>query len=221
MSEHVHYTIRHAVDPAAAARVSSAELREHFLIGGLFEPGRLNLTYTHYDRLIVGGAMPTQRALLLDAIRPTGTEKFLERRELIAVNIGGDGNIFVDSDPHALTARDMLYVGMASDVSFASNTPANPAKFYLLSAPAHQKYPTPFSALAMRGAWTSAMSRLPTSALFFSSSTRRVRGLASSSSALRSLRPARSGTRCRRTCMTGVRRSTSISTCRRRRAFST
>ena len=67
------------------------ELRHHFHIGGLFEPGRISLTYTHYDRMIVGGAMPVDAPLALEAIKPTGTKNFLDRRELIAVNIGGAG----------------------------------------------------------------------------------------------------------------------------------
>lgn len=143
MTEHqVRYAIRHAIDPMAAAAMASDELRHNFHIGGLFEPGSINLTYTHYDRMVVGGAMPADGALELETIKPTGTAGFLDRRELIAVNIGGPGRIDVEGEAHSLAARDMLYVGMGNRVSFASDDRSKPAKFYLLSAPAHQKHPT-------------------------------------------------------------------------------
>jgi len=143
MSEHhTNYSIRHAIDPVAAERMGTEELRANFHIPHLFQPGRINLTYTLYDRMIVGGAMPAGAAMALEAIKPTGTKGFLDRRELIAVNIGGSGTITVDGESHPLSSRDMLYVGMGSDVSFASDDVGNPAKFYLLSAPAHQKHPT-------------------------------------------------------------------------------
>jgi 4-deoxy-L-threo-5-hexosulose-uronate ketol-isomerase len=143
MSEnHIRHSSRHAIDPAAAQRMDTSELRANFHIAGLFEPGRVNLTYTHYDRMIVGGATPVDAALALDAIRPTGTKSFLERRELIAVNIGGAGSVTVDGTRHALAPRDMIYVGMGAAVSFASDDPGRPAKFYLLSAPAHTTHPT-------------------------------------------------------------------------------
>jgi 4-deoxy-L-threo-5-hexosulose-uronate ketol-isomerase len=140
---HVHYTSRHAVDPQAAAAMATPELRSHFHIGDLFQPGRIGLTYTHYDRMIVGGAMPDGEALELPAIKPTGTGNFLDRRELIAVNIGGAGTVETSGERHELATRDMIYVGMGTQsVRFASADPASPAKFYLLSAPAHQTHPT-------------------------------------------------------------------------------
>jgi 4-deoxy-L-threo-5-hexosulose-uronate ketol-isomerase len=136
------YSSRFAIDPAAAAAMGTDELRHHFHIGDLFEPGRVALTYTHYDRMVVGGAMPTGKALALEAIKPTGTQHFLERRELIAVNIGGAGTILADGESFDLATRDMLYLGMGTEpVSFASAKAGEPAKFYLLSAPAHQKHP--------------------------------------------------------------------------------
>src|SRR5690606_26473230 len=119
------------------------ELRENFLVEQLFTPGTVYWTYTHYDRMAVGGAMPVVAPLALEAIAPTGTANFLDRRELIAVNIGGAGRITVDGTEHALGTRDMLYVGMgAKVVQFASASADEPAKFYLLSAPAHASHPT-------------------------------------------------------------------------------
>ncbi|WP_172123017.1 MULTISPECIES: 5-dehydro-4-deoxy-D-glucuronate isomerase [unclassified Devosia] len=137
------HEIRFAIDPVSAATMNTEELREHFLIESLFTPGGVNWTYTHYDRMAVGGAMPAGSPLTLESIAPTGTAAFLDRRELIAVNVGGPGSIEVDGTRHELAPRDMLYIGMGSQaVSFASAGESEPAKFYLLSAPAHAGYPT-------------------------------------------------------------------------------
>ena len=115
------YTSRYAIDPQAGAAMGTDELRGNFHIGDLFQPGRISLTYTHYDRMIVGGAMPTGEALELAAIKPTGTKNFLDRRELIAVNIGGAGTVEAGGETHELESRDMIYVGMgARTVRFAS-----------------------------------------------------------------------------------------------------
>jgi 4-deoxy-L-threo-5-hexosulose-uronate ketol-isomerase len=92
--------------------------------------------------MVVGGAVPAGSLLELEAVPPTGTKSFLERRELIAMNIGGRGNVLADGERFDLDPRDMLYAGMGSKLSFASEDAENPAKLYLLSAPAHHKYPT-------------------------------------------------------------------------------
>ncbi len=141
-STHTDYTSRYAIDPAAAAAMGTDELRHHFHIAGLFEPGRIKLTYTHYDRMIVGGATPVDAPLVLQAIKPTGTRDFLDRRELIAVNIGGAGKVDADGQSYEIGNRDMIYLGMGTRaVTFASKDATAAAKFYLLSAPAHQCHP--------------------------------------------------------------------------------
>lgn len=133
------FDIRFAIDPSTAAAMGTDELRENFLIDDLFAAGEVRWTYTHYDRMAVGGAVPDGGALKLDAIKPTGTANFLDRREMIAVNIGEAGTISADGADHAVGPRDMLYIGMgAKDVLFAGEG----AKFYLLSAPAHASYRT-------------------------------------------------------------------------------
>ncbi|MCW0000299.1 5-dehydro-4-deoxy-D-glucuronate isomerase [Pararhizobium sp. YC-54] len=138
----IEYTSRFAIDPSAAAAMGTDELRHNFHIGNLFEPGQINLTYTHYDRMIVGGAVPVGGELKLEAIKPVGTKSFLERREIVIVNIGGAGEVAVGGTQHALGTRDMLYVGVGEEVVFTSKSAENPAKFYILSAPAHRKCPT-------------------------------------------------------------------------------
>lgn len=133
------FDIRFAIDPTGAAGFGTSELRENFLIDDLFADGTVRWTYTHYDRMAVGGAVPSGGELTLETIKPTGTANFLDRRELIAVNIGEAGSITVDGTAHAVGPRDMLYVGMGSkDVRFGGAG----AKYYLLSAPAHASHPT-------------------------------------------------------------------------------
>ncbi|MER8634961.1 5-dehydro-4-deoxy-D-glucuronate isomerase [Mesorhizobium sp. M0664] len=140
--KHTDFTSRFAIDPVSAAAMGTDELRHNFLIEDLFQPGRIGLTYTHYDRMIVGGAMPAGTPLPLQAIKPTGTKNFLDRREMIIVNIAGAGVVKAGGQSYELQARDMLYLGMGTDeVSFAATNLAEPAKFYLLSAPAHQSHP--------------------------------------------------------------------------------
>jgi 4-deoxy-L-threo-5-hexosulose-uronate ketol-isomerase len=136
-----HYTNRFAIDPKTAAGYGTEELRENFLLPPLFVENTLQLHYTNYDRMIVGGAMPVSASVELETIKPIGTKSFLERRELIAVNIGGPGSVTVDGVKIDAGTRDMVYAGMGSTVSFSSASPEAPAKFYLLSAPAHTTYP--------------------------------------------------------------------------------
>jgi 4-deoxy-L-threo-5-hexosulose-uronate ketol-isomerase len=137
------YSIRFAIDPDTGAAFDTQGLREHFLVDDLFANDTISLTYTHYDRMIVGGAVPANGPLKLEAIKPTGTPGFLDRRELIAVNVGGKGDVSVDGEGYALGSRDMIYVGMgAKEVQFSSVSADDPARFYLVSAPAHHNYPT-------------------------------------------------------------------------------
>ena len=134
---------RQAIDPYTARAFDTEQLRSQFLIEALFAPGEVNLTYTHLDRLVVGGVMPVGSALDLPSIKQTGTERFLDRREMVAVNVGGAGTVTADGTDYAMDTRDMLYLGKgAGAVSFASADAAAPAKFYLLSAPAHHAYPS-------------------------------------------------------------------------------
>lgn len=117
-------------------------LRESFLVTGLFEPGCIRLTYSHYDRLIVGGASPVSEPVELTPVDQLKASSFLERRELGAINIGGPGWVRVDGRDYAVDSREAVYVGRGSQqVSFGSQDASRPAKFYLNSAPAHQAFP--------------------------------------------------------------------------------
>jgi 4-deoxy-L-threo-5-hexosulose-uronate ketol-isomerase len=129
-------------NPAHARRMTTGELREHFLVSGLFAPGRVALRHIDLDRVVLGGAVPTSAPLALEPPPSLGAAYFCERRELGVLNIGGPGAVTVDGTRHALRAKDVLYVGAGSrTVSFASDDAAAPARFYLVSYPSHAAHP--------------------------------------------------------------------------------
>ena len=149
MTPHDTIDIRHASHPEAARAYDTAALRRHYLVQDLFRPGGLSLTYSHHERFVIGGAMPTEGEIALPAPKPLGTASFLERRELGVFNVGGPGRVNVGARTYDLARRDALYVGLgAGEVSFASVDPGDPAKFYLLSTPAHAECETVLVPLA-------------------------------------------------------------------------
>lgn len=136
--------IRYATNPEATKQYDTETLRKEFLIEKLFVPGELKLVYTHVDRFITGGVIPTAEPIKLEAdSKEMGADYFLERREIGIVNVGGKGLVTVDGTDYEMEMRDCLYVGKGSkDVVFKSNDAASPARFYLSSTPAHKTYPT-------------------------------------------------------------------------------
>ena len=133
--------IRRTPLPRDIARLSTPELREIFLLEKIFEPGQIRGTFTDLDRLTVGGAMPL-KPLSLPNHKETGAAFFLERRELGAINVGGQGKIIADGKTFALEKLDCAYLPKGTkSVSFESADPRNPAKFYFLSCPAHAAFP--------------------------------------------------------------------------------
>ncbi|MGO7035767.1 5-dehydro-4-deoxy-D-glucuronate isomerase, partial [Rhizobium ruizarguesonis] len=135
--------VRHASHPEAVRDFDTETLRRHFLVETVFASGEIRLTYSHYDRMVIGGATPLGPGLTLTAPTAIGQETFLAERELGALNIGGAGRIIVDGTNYDLAKYDCLYVGKgAKDIRFESADAANPAKFYLVSTPAHQAHPT-------------------------------------------------------------------------------
>lgn len=134
--------VRQVCHPDAVRNFDTDELRRHFLMENMFEADEITLTYSHIDRLIIGGAVPLSKPLPLTAPTPVGQEFFLAQRELGIFNIGGAGRVSLDGIVHELAARDCLYVGKGVvNVIFESVDAANPAKFYLLSTPAHASHP--------------------------------------------------------------------------------
>lgn len=137
----------YATHPESIYGAGNEELRELYLAGGLFAKGELRLNYSHFDRIAVGGAFPTDEKIALPAqTEPESAQgkPFLERRELGAVNIGaGQGIIMADGERFELAPKDCLYVPKeTAEVSFESTDAANPAKFYLVSTLAHKRFET-------------------------------------------------------------------------------
>jgi 4-deoxy-L-threo-5-hexosulose-uronate ketol-isomerase len=130
-------------DRVRYSRMTTTELRETFLLDGMFRAGTLNLAYVDLDRTVIGSAVPTTVALKLETQPELRSEFFCERRELGVLNVGGKGTITVDGESFAMDKLDCLYVGRGSrDVEFASASAEQPAAFYLLSYLAHTGYPT-------------------------------------------------------------------------------
>ena len=128
---------RHAVDPEAARRLDTEGLRRAFHAGGLFAEGEVRLVYTHYDRMILGGAVPAGGSLTLDQVKEAGTASLLDRREMAVLNIGGPGQVEADGAAHAMEKGDVLYLGRGmGPVTFSGG-----GRFYILSAPAHADFP--------------------------------------------------------------------------------
>ncbi|WP_339368629.1 5-dehydro-4-deoxy-D-glucuronate isomerase [Paenibacillus elgii] len=136
--------IRYATNPTETKTYDTERLRQEYLIEGLFVSGKLNLVYSHVDRFITGGAVPTTEAILLEADKhDMGADYFLERREIGIINVGAQGVVTVDGTDYVLENKDGLYVGLGNkQVVFKSTDAANPARFYLSSTPAHKNYPT-------------------------------------------------------------------------------
>jgi len=134
--------IRYTAGLAEYKAMDTEALRNAFL-ADLFETGKLNLLYCELDRVILGAAVPTVEALALEAGREMACDFFCQRREAGVLNIGGSGSVLVDGVEHPLENRDALYIGRGcKTIVFRSNEPANPARFYLVSYPAHAEYPT-------------------------------------------------------------------------------
>ncbi len=136
--------VRQVCHPEAVKRFDTDELRKHFLIEKIFSKDEICLTYSHIDRMIVGGAMPVDKQVELTApFSAIGTHSFLARRELGIINIADAGKVYVGNNVYEIGRHEALYVGMgAGEVRFESNNAQQPAKFYLYSTPAHHAYPT-------------------------------------------------------------------------------
>lgn len=139
--------IRYSVNQRDVKRYTTEELRNEFLITGLYQPDKVTAVYSHVDRMVTFGCMPVSKKVSIDegidVYGNFGTEYILERREIGIFNIGGAGRITVDGTEYALSYKDCLYITMgAKEVFFSSDDGSKPAKFYMVSAPAHRAYET-------------------------------------------------------------------------------
>ncbi len=130
---------RYATNPAQIPGMTTAQLRDTYLIPEVFVPGEIRLTYTHHDRIVLGGAAPAGGPLALTGYPEIRSDYFLEHRELGIVNVGGTGTVTADGDVHTLVNGACLYLGRGiREVVFEGDG----AQFYLFSAPAHMSYPS-------------------------------------------------------------------------------
>ena len=149
--------VRYLPNDTGYQRMTTRELRDAFVLEGLFNPGEISLVYSETDRAIVGGAVPVSEKLPLLAMqKEMAAEHFNDRRELGIMNIGGDGTVTVDGTDYSLAAKDLLYVGRGTkSVIFSSKNPSAPAVFYLVSYPAHA--PCPATLMRYSGAEYSSL----------------------------------------------------------------
>ena len=137
-----NYEVRYAAHPEDARHYDTTRLRRDFLIETIFVADEVNMVYSMYDRMIVGGAMPVAEALRLEAIDPLKADCFTQRREVGIYNVGGAGTVKVGEESFELDFKEALYVGRGDrEVVFSSKDAASPAKFYFNSTTAHKEYP--------------------------------------------------------------------------------
>lgn len=138
-----NYELRYAANPEDAKHYDTSRLRHDFLIETLFTPNEVNMVYSMYDRMIVGGAMPAGEKLLLEAIDPLKAPYFTTRREVGIYNVGeGNGIVRVGNEAYSLGYKEALYIGRGDrEVTFESVDANSPAKFYFNSTTAHTEYP--------------------------------------------------------------------------------
>ncbi|NLB82269.1 MAG: 5-dehydro-4-deoxy-D-glucuronate isomerase [Clostridiaceae bacterium] len=135
--------VRNASNPNDVKHYTTERLREEFHIKSLFTKDNIRMVYSHIDRIITAGFMPVFHTLKLEAGKELAADYFLQRREMGCINIGGKGIITVDGTEYLMQPRDGIYIGMGNkDITFKSEDPENPAKFYVSSCPAHKQYPT-------------------------------------------------------------------------------
>jgi len=134
---------RYAANPSDFKNYDTQRIRKEFLIDNVMVADEISLTYSHYDRYIVGGAVPVKEALVLDPIDDLKAEFFLERREMGIINVGGAGLVKTENETFELGFKEALYLGRGTKgVVFESVDSSVPAHFYINSAPAHKEFPS-------------------------------------------------------------------------------
>jgi 4-deoxy-L-threo-5-hexosulose-uronate ketol-isomerase len=137
------FDTRHASHPSFIGSANSQTLRDQYHVSGIFIPDDVSLTFSHIERMIVGGVMPVSKSIELNEVPALNKGPFLARRELGVINVGGNGKVTVDGKEWSLGAREGLYVPQGTNtLVFSSDSKDAPAKFYLASTPAHARYET-------------------------------------------------------------------------------
>lgn len=136
------WNIFEPVHPDHAQGMNTQALRDNFLLSGMFQDNKLNMNYSFYDRMVVGGCMPTSESVQLPDGSAIGADNFLDRREMGIINIGASGTVTLDGEKYHLAKSEALYIGAGvKRVEFRSDDSSAPAKFYINSTPAHHSLP--------------------------------------------------------------------------------
>jgi len=137
----INYEVRYATNPKDFKNYDTSRIRNDFLVKDLMVAGQMKMVYSHYDRFIVGGAVPAGDPLLLETIDPLKAEFFLQRREIGIINVGGKGTVIVDGKVYKLAKKEAIYIGLGNkEVLFVSENKNDPAHFYFNSALAHKEF---------------------------------------------------------------------------------
>jgi 4-deoxy-L-threo-5-hexosulose-uronate ketol-isomerase len=143
------FSERYAAHPADFKSYDTEKIRKEFLVEEVFLKDEIVLTYSLYDRYIVGGAFPVKKELPLESFESLKADDFLARREMGIINVGGKGTVRADGKSYEMNYKEALYLGKeTTGVTFASADPGKPAKFYINSAPAHKKFQNKLVTLA-------------------------------------------------------------------------
>ncbi len=135
--------IKYVNDKNSYKRMTTSELRSSYLLTNLFAPNKMTLFYVDVDRTVVGSVVPKSKKITLSSAKELASDYFAERREIGVLNIGEPGSISVDGKSYKLANKDCLYIGRGSKkIVFESKNASKPAKFYVMSYPAHKDYPT-------------------------------------------------------------------------------
>ena len=150
--------IRYSCNQRDFKRYTTQETRDEFLITGLYQPDQVVSVYSHVDRMVTLGCMPVKEVVSidkgLDVWANFGTTYFLERREIGIFNLGGAGKVTADGVEYPMDYKDCLYITQGTkEVTFASSDAENPARFYMVSAPAHCRYETKLITIKDAAKW--------------------------------------------------------------------
>src|SRR5687768_13298912 len=137
----ISVSVRYASHPSDSRLYTTATLREHFLIDGLFQDDQMKIVYSHYDRFIVGGVKPKKGPVALENIPLLRAEYFLQRREIGIINVGAMASVQADGQEYILKNREALYIGRGVQKVIFNPSKEGETFFYFNSAPAHASYP--------------------------------------------------------------------------------
>jgi len=138
----IFFEERYAFHPDDVRHYDTKKLRKEFLAEKIMDPGNIRLVYSHIERYILGGAVPLQDPLVLEAVPQLRAGYFCERREVGVINVGGTGSVQIDGIAYPLKNKEAIYIGKGNrEIVFSSENHELPARFYLNSAPAHKEFP--------------------------------------------------------------------------------